>query len=195
MVDGDLVRFQVDASQYGDFRSSLRAILGTETTEPGIPVEVQLIMYLKELTLYPGRSSSQDAKELAREVSAAEPRYMIRGRILERELYWTEWEDGSREVIESLVDASVPIVVLADSRSEGVEHLKSGEVFDAVGILHGELAWHDGRIFRPIRGLIQEVRESPLVGSSRARYASVRLRVDPSCKPFRKVTWIMPGVD
>src|SRR6266508_1665433 len=162
MVDAEIVRFHVDASQFGDFRSSVRAILGTETPEPDTPVEAQLIMYLKELTLRPGKSSPSNGKGFAREVDPAGPRYLIRGRILEREKYWTEWEEGPREIIEGLVDANVPIVVLADSGDEGIEHLVSGGIFDAAGKLHGELAWHDGKVFRPIRGLLQAVREIPL---------------------------------
>lgn len=195
MLDDDLVRFHVDALQYGDFKSSIRAILGTETPEPDTPIEAQLVMYWQELDPGSRGSGSSNAKGFLREVDPAGPRYLIQGQIKEHERYRTESEEGSREVIESLVDAEIPIIVLADPGDDGIEQLVSGTTFDAVGNLHGELAWHDGKVFRPLRGLLQEVRELPLLGSPYASDAIVSLRVNPACKPFKKVTWLRPELD
>jgi len=78
MPRATLVRFRAEAAQYGDFKSSVRAILGEEMPPRDTPIEVQLVMYLRELTLYP-RSDKGEAQGFMREVNVDEPRYLWEG--------------------------------------------------------------------------------------------------------------------
>jgi len=117
----------------------------------------------------------------------------VGGRILQAETYETEWESIPRETIELLVDTQVPIIILGEQRDALVHQLGPGKAVHAVGPLYGELAWHDGVLFSPLRGRVQEVLELPLAADSPASNAIVTLRSDPICEPFRRLTWFKPG--
>ncbi len=92
---------------------------------------------------------------------------------------------------EWLVDAGLPVVIVAQGQSMGPE-VRGGMWFDGAGTLWGDISWHDGAIFSPIRGTILRITERlPDPGSLR-RDATIELTVDAKASPVRKLTWFSP---
>lgn len=180
--------FRTAETQYADLRVSLpEDALSNGEVGLGTPLETQLFMEINEmpfLTLAPDRERELLEVKLTAD---RDPTYLACGPVKEVVVY----DDAGYRVEEFLVDAGVSLVAYRSFQGPRLGRRRERpSSFWGVGTLWGDVSWHDGAIFRPVRGFVRGLRH--VMRSPGGTDVVITLELTQLAKPLHKLSWFPP---